>query len=113
MNALRWILGLATAGAGLGWVLLSVIGGGFRKSFGASEASVVVVGAPLVVAGLLLAGLLFPGHRGWLHAGAVVSVVILGICVLNPAGLGGLGIVYFGLWLVFYALAAWRSGPVG
>lgn len=102
-----------TAGAGLGWFLLFVVGGGFRKSFGASETPLLVVGAPLVVAVLLLAGLLFPGHRGLLHAGAGVSVVILAICALNPAGLGGLGILFFGLWLVFYYLAAWRSGPPG
>lgn len=113
MNALRWILGLVTSGAGLGWILLSVVGGGFRKSLGASEIPLLVVGAPLGVAGVLLAGLLFPGYRGLLHAGAGVSVVILGICLLNPAGLGGFGILYFGLWLTFYYLAAWRSVPAG
>ncbi|MFO1459418.1 MAG: hypothetical protein U1G08_08405 [Verrucomicrobiota bacterium] len=113
MNALRWILGLATAGAGLGWVLLSVVGGGFRRSFGASDVPWVVAGAPVVVAAILLAGLLFPGHRGLLHAGAVLAVLILGVCAMHPSGLGGLGIAYFGLWLVFYYLAAWRAGSAG
>ncbi|MBL9174586.1 MAG: hypothetical protein JNL10_13700 [Verrucomicrobiales bacterium] len=112
MNALRWLLGLITACAGLGWLLLSFVGGRFRASLGASETPLLVVGVPVVVAGILLAGLVFPGQRGLLHAGAVVSVLILGVCLLNPAGLGGLGIVYFGLWLVFYFLAAWRPGAV-
>lgn len=113
MNTLRWILGAVLVLVGGGFVVLSVIGGGFRKSFGASPVGPLVTLLPLLGMALLLAGLVWPSARLLLHAGAGAAVVLTGLCVwqivAESATILIAAILYLALWLVFYWQAAWRA----
>lgn len=81
MPGLRWFLGLILVVVGGGFAALSVIGSGFRKSFGASPASTLVTVVPVIAILLLLAGLISPANRILLHAGAIAAIVMIGVCV--------------------------------
>ncbi len=113
MNALRWFLISVAAFAGGSFLLLAMIGGGFRRSFGASDTNPLIVVLPLMGIALLLAGLLFPHVRGLLHAGAVAAVILIGLSVwqiiADDAAVLWFAIAYAGAWLLFYWNAAWKN----
>ena len=114
MTTLRWTLGLILVLLGGGFVLLSVVGGEFRKSFGASPVSALLFVLPLVAMAVLLAALVTPSTRLLLHAGAVVAVVLVGFCVwqifAESATILIGALIYLATWLVFYWLTAWKVG---
>lgn len=107
MTTLRWILGLGTTAMLAGFVVLAMVAGNFRRSFGASPTNPLLTLLPTLAFAVLFAGLLFPGQRLLLHAGALAAAILLSICVVNMSGISLVGISYFGLWLVYYWLAAW------
>ncbi len=116
--ALRWILGIVTALVGGGWLALVVLADGFRRSFGASENGPLIAIGPMLVAALLLASLVAPGQRFLLHSTAVVVVAMaLGSLWLltESTGLGVSGLLYCGLWFLFYWRAGWTPAamPIG
>ena len=114
MIALRWILGLIIVLLGAGFVVLSIVAGGFRRSFGASDRNPLITIAPLAAMVLLLAGLILPSIRPLLHAGAVAAVALIVFCVwqsiAEAATVTWFGVAYLVAWLAFYWFAAWRSG---
>ena len=116
MAALRWSLLAVTGIVALGFVALAVVGGGFRRSFGASETHPLIVLLPSLVLALFLISLLFPGNRPLLHTVAAIDVLLAGgsvwLCRETPFG-GVLGLGYAALWFVYYWLAAWTSQPAG
>ncbi|MEP6764895.1 MAG: hypothetical protein ABJB66_11315 [Gemmatimonadaceae bacterium] len=113
MTALRWTLGIIITVLAGGFVMLSVVAGGFRKSFGASDTNPLVTMLPLLAAAVLLAGLIVPSHKPLLHAGAVAAVGLISFCVwqmiAESATVTWLGIAYLIAWLVFYYRAAWQA----
>lgn len=116
MTTLRWILGIPTALAAGGWLLLAAWGNSFRRSWGASENSGLTVFAPFVAMAALLASLIFPQQRLLLHAVAAgVALLVAESLLLVPraSGLGVSLLVYCSLWLCYYGLAAWSQPATG
>jgi len=113
VNALRWILGGLIVLLGGGFIVLNLVAGGFRKSFGASEVNPLITLLPLVAMALLLAGLIFPASKPLLHAGAVAAVALIVFCVwqfiAESATVVWFAIAYLLVWLAFYWCAAWRT----
>lgn len=112
MNALRWILGSITVLFGGGFVFLMIVGSAFRKSFGASETSPLMVVLPLLGFLVLFGAILFPGSKLLLHAAAIAALGLVGFCLWiifkesDPTM--WLAIVYLIVWFAYYWLAAWR-----
>ena len=113
MTALRWILGGVILFLGGGFLILCIVAGGFRKSFGGSDLNPLIVVLPLPGMAILLAGVLFPQSKLLLHTGAVAAVTLIGFCIwqiiTDFAFVLFCGIAYLITWLVFYWLAAWKS----
>jgi len=113
MTALRWTLGLIIVFLGGGFVVLSIVAGGFRRSFGASDVNPLVTILPLAAMALLLAALVLPAHRTLLHIAAGAAVVLVGFCLWFLIKESGTvmwwGLAYLAAWLVFYWGAAWRQ----
>lgn len=112
MNALRWTIGLVTTLVAAGWILLNVIGGGFRRSFGASDNSAVLVPIGLIAAALIMASIIWPEQRSLMH---VVALVMLGLLVASVAlmrdtvFIGSLALCYVIAWFVFYYRTVWAT----
>lgn len=102
MIALRWTLGLILAGLGGGFIVLSIVASGFRKSFGASPVNPLITILPVVAMIVLLAGLVWPANRALMHTGAIAALALIAFCVYLMIS-GSAVVVWFG---VFY-LAAW------
>lgn len=115
MNALRWILGSITLLFGGGFVFLMIVGNAFRKSFGASETSPLVIVLPLIGFALLFGAILFPGSKALLHTAAVAALGLAGFCLWiifkESAPSMWLAVVYLIAWFAYYWLAAWRVAP--
>ncbi len=109
MMAARWLLGSLLVLFGGGFVVLSPVAGGFRRSFGASELNPLITILPLVALGLLLAALIVPGNRGRLHAGARAAVLLIGFClwqiIRESATICFLVMVYLTAWLGFHGVS--------
>jgi hypothetical protein len=112
MLALRWILGLTIGFLGGGYLFLFLVSNGFRSSFGGSKNNPLLAILPLLAAGLLLASVIFPAQKTLLHLAAVAAVGIVGFCVWQmiseSAVVVWFGIIYVGVWFIFYWHAAWR-----
>jgi len=112
MNGLRWTIGLLTAVAVAGWIALNVIGGGFRRSFGASDNSAVLVPVGLIAAALIVASVVWPQYRALMH---VVALIMLGLAVASVFLLrdtifvGSLALFYVISWFVFYYRVVWAT----
>ena len=105
MQGLRWTLGILTLIATGGWVTLAIIGGGFRRSFGASDNGQWMIVVPVLVAALVIASLLAPERRALLHGVAVIMVLLMIGCLViarETAFVATLGIVYALGWLTYY-----------
>jgi hypothetical protein len=108
VNGLRWVLGITTGVLLVGWILLEVVAGGFRRSFGASPTAPLVTIGPASVMVLILTSVIWPHHRGLLH----LTAAVVALCVLasfwimrESPGTGFMAILYMGTWLVYYWLA--------
>ena len=106
MIALRWILGLVLAGLGGGFIVLSIVASGFRKSFGASPVNPLTTILPVVAMIVLLAGLVWPANRTLMHTGAVAALALIALCVYlmisESAVVVWFGVFYLVGWLWFY-----------
>jgi hypothetical protein len=105
MLGLRWILGIATTIALSGWLALSIVGGGFRRSFGASEIPAWKTLLPLLVGALVIASVLWPERRTLLHVvAAIMMLLAIGSLALarETVFVATLGILYAAIWLTFY-----------
>jgi hypothetical protein len=112
MTTLRWTLGLVVAIASTGYFALVVIGGGFRRSFGASDKSGIQVIVGIVVTGLVLASLVWPEKRLLLHIVAVLMVALcIGCAFLARETMFGatVGALYAVGWLTFYYRTVWAQ----
>lgn len=114
MLLLRWLVGaLSVVGLAV-FLLILIVGKGFEvnRSGAASEnlqRMAATAGAPLLLA-VMLVSVFVPGSRLFLHivaAGvALACVLCLSIVSTNP-GEGALYLAFFGLWILYYALAVW------
>ena len=106
MQALRWSLGIVSAVAGIGWLVLGVFGSSFRASFGASAADLLTRVGPVIVMALVLVSVLVSGNKVLLHltAVAVVTACVGGVMVMRESlFVGTLCLAYGVAWFVFYA----------
>jgi|GEM_PF-5978715 len=114
MTTLRWILGITATALGLGFIALSIVGGGFRKSFGASDTHPFLVLLPPLALGLLVASLVAPAQKPLLHLAALVAVGMAAFClwqiVTMSATVLWFALLYLGFWFAYYAHAAWGVG---
>jgi hypothetical protein len=117
MTALRWILGSILVLAGGGFIFLSVVGDGFRKSFGASPVNPLITLAPFLAMLLMLLALIFPANKMLLHAAAVAAVTLAGFCTWQMVIKSGpdlaIALLYLAGWLVFYWQSAWPASGRG
>lgn len=114
MNALRWLMMIGTAAAMIGFVALLALADGFRRSFGASENGPLVAILPLMTGLLFLGALLWPEQRALQHVAAITALILAGlsIWVLQESGfVGSVGLIYSGLWGLWYWHEVWRTGP--
>ena len=104
MLGLRWTLGIVTVLVTLMILAIAVVGGGFRRSFGASDNPIPTVLA-LLAAALVLASLVWPEQRVLLHAVAVLmAAIVVGSLFLMREALvtAMLGVAYAAAWLSLY-----------
>jgi hypothetical protein len=104
MLGLRWTLGIVTALVTLMILAIAVVGGGFRRSFGASHNPIPTV-LTLVVSTLVLASLVWPEQRALMHLVAVLMLALVaGSLFLMRESLGTamLGVAYAAAWLSLY-----------
>lgn len=76
-------MGLIPTGLGSGFLILTMVTNGFRKSFGASEMTPLVQILPIAAMAILLAGLIPLSSRLLLHIGAAAALGLIGFCVWN------------------------------
>ena len=111
MIALRWIIGLVTVIVALGAIALNVIGGGFRRSFGASDNSPLVIVVTLIVTGLVIASVVWPERRGLMH---IVAILMVGLCIgcvflaRETVFVATIGALYAAAWLTLYYRSVWQ-----
>lgn len=104
MLAHRWTLGVVTAIVIAGLLAIAVIGGNFRRSFGASDSPLPIL---LILAGggLVLASLAWPAQRPLQHGAAVhMTALAIGSMLLarrEPAT-GVFGVAFAAAWLSLY-----------
>jgi hypothetical protein len=107
MIVFRWSLGVVLAATASAYLVLMIVAGGFRQSFGASAVNPLITVLPLLGMGLLLAGLVVPSYRPLLHVGAICAVALLGACVwfliAEAATELWVAIILLVGWLWFYA----------
>jgi hypothetical protein len=99
------MLGVLVALALSGHMTLAVIGGGFRRSFGASATSPLVIAVPIIGGMLIIASLIWPDRRPLLHLTAVLVAALVVGCVLiarETQFVAGLGMLVAAAWLWFY-----------
>lgn len=115
MAVLRWTLVVILLVIAGGFGFLVAVAAGFRRSFGASPHSPLLVALPFVAMAVLLAGLIYPASRPLLHAGAVAAAGLIAFCVWQSiresAVITWFGVAYLVAWLAFYAMAAWPAAP--
>lgn len=109
MTVLRWALGLLLGALGAGFLVLITVANGFRKSFGSSPISPLLVALPFAAAAVLLAALIAPTNRQLLNVAAVLALGLIGLCIwqliAESATVMFWAIAYLLLWLYFY----WRT----
>lgn len=109
MIALRWVLGLILAVLTGGFIVLTIVASGFRKSFGASEINPLIQLLPIVAMLVLLVGLIAPANRTLMHVGAVCAIALIGFCVwlvvTDYSSVLWFALIYLAVWLHFY----WRA----
>jgi hypothetical protein len=110
MIGLRWTIGVLTAAAALGTVALAVVGGGFRRSFGASDNSTAIIAGVVIFASLTLASVVWPERRTLMHVVALLMLALLVTCATRAPTLfiATVGILYAAAWLVLYYRAVWQ-----
>lgn len=104
MLGLRWTLGIVTVLVTLLFLAIAVVGGNFRRSFGASDNPLPAV-LTLFASALVLASLVWPEQRMLLHVVAVLmaALVVGSLIVAREALLTGmLGVAYAAAWLSLY-----------
>lgn len=113
MNTLRWLLVVGTASAMIGFIALLIVADGFRRSFGASENGPLVAILPLIAMLLFLGALLWPEQRALRHAAAVMALILVGLSIWvfrESVFVGSLGLIYSGLWGLWYWQEVWQAG---
>jgi hypothetical protein len=111
---LRWLIGLLSALGLIGFFLIVVVGKGFEvyQSGAGSEnlaRAAAVIGIPCLLAAILVSVFL-PDARLYLHlvaAGATAATVGCALIIPSHPGEGLLYAGFFGLWLLYYAMAVW------
>ena len=104
MLGLRWTLGIVTGFVTVMILAIAVVGGGFRRSFGASDNPMPTV-LTLVAGALVLASLVWPEQRLLMHVVAVLmAVIVVGSLFLMREALltTMLGVAYAAAWLSLY-----------
>ena len=111
MTALRWSIGIITVLTTLGIVPLAAMGGGFRRSFGASDNSVAIIAGVAICAVLVVASVVWPERRALMHVVAVLMLALCVACVLlarQTAFVATVGVLYAASWLILYYRTVWQ-----
>ena len=112
MNALRWTIGIITTLVAGGVLAIAVIGGNFRRSFGASDNAPWLLFGPPLVAALILASVVWPERRVLLH---VVAVIMIALCIgcafiaRETISTALFGWCFAGLWFAYYYRTVWAA----
>ena len=104
MLGLRWTLGIVTVLVSAMLLAIAIVGGGFRRSFGAAD-NPLPTALALGTSALVLASLVWPAQRLLLHVVAVLMVaIVVGSLLLMREALvtAMLGVVFAAAWLSFY-----------
>ena len=105
MSSLRWTLGIVAALFTAAIIAIAVIGGGFRRSFGAPDNSPLIESIILLAAGLVFASLLWPDRRMLMHTVAVLMAALCIGCAFiarETIFTATMGWSYAAGWFVFY-----------
>ena len=111
MTGLRWTIGIVTAVVALGTVALATIGGGFRRSFGASDNSAAIIAAIVIFAALTIASVAWPERRALMHVVALLMIGLCAACIVlarQTLFVATVGIVYVASWLMVYYRMVWQ-----
>jgi phosphatidylglycerophosphate synthase len=114
MHGLRWTLGVVTSLALAGFLALMFVAGGFRRSFGASETSPLLVALPFLAGVLIVLSLMLPERRMLLHAVAAIVVALMVGCVYlarKEPSTATVGLAYAVAWLWYYYRTMRPLGP--
>ena len=114
MTSFRVLFGILTAILLAGWIFLIVVGGNFRRSFGASPGAPLLPLLPCLLMLLILLSLLWPGQRTLLHitaAGAALGLLGAVAILRQSVTTGVLAAGYLICWLIYYWLTI--RGPAG
>ncbi|MGJ5818662.1 hypothetical protein [Paludibaculum fermentans] len=115
---LRWVVGIASAAALAGFVLVLTVGKGLALTYrsGAGVANLVrdvmTVGVPVLLVAML-ASVFLPHARTFLCVIAVfVAAAMAGCLTILPTnpGEGSLYLGFFGLWGIYFGLTMWGRG---
>ena len=112
LTLVRWFLGLSSALALAGWILLLIVAHDFRRSFGASSVGALRLAALPVVLLLVAVTVAYPTNRALLHVAAIIlGLALIGVVFIlrESQFVGVTGIIYIAAWLLFYWLAAWSQ----
>lgn len=113
MNTLRWVLIIATAATLIGFIALLMMADGFRRSFGASEHGPLFAVLPILMGLVLLCALILTEPQVLRHVAAVMALILAGLSIWvfrETAFIGSLGLIYSGLWGLWYWQAVWHAG---
>ncbi|QOY88051.1 hypothetical protein [Paludibaculum fermentans] len=115
---LRWVVGLASAIALVGFALVLTVGKGLELTYrsGAGAASLVrdlmTAGVPVLLLAMLVSVFL-PQERTFLCVVAVLVAAAMAGCLTilatNP-GEGSLYLGFFGLWALYFGMTIWGRG---
>jgi len=111
MTGLRWLIGIVTSLVALGAVILTFMGGGFRRSFGASDNSAVIVAVVVLFAGVVVASVVWPDRRPLMHVGAVAMLGLCVACVFvarQTVFVATVGVFYAAMWFILYYRTIWQ-----
>lgn len=112
LTLLRILLGILSLLALAGFTLVLLVGKGFDsyRSADVSSGRALIPFAVGLVLGAMFVSVFTPGSRVFLHmlAAAVGALILLCATMIreNP-GEGALYLSFFGLWLLYYAVAVW------
>jgi hypothetical protein len=111
LTSLRWTIGIVTTLVTIAWIAFSALAGGFRRSFGASENSPLLSIVVIAAAALIVSSVIWPERRMLLHVTAVAMLALSVGCLYltrEAPFVATLGLMYAGLWLLYYYRTAWR-----
>jgi hypothetical protein len=117
MLALRWLIGILSGGAIAVFALIVVVGKGLASAYRSADTGesvaqqLAIVLVPVILIGMYVS-VFTPGTRWLMHAVALGVIALALFCAMalhERPGEIGLYLGFLCLWLVYYALATFRT----